>query len=284
MRRKQDLSGKTMLLLGSGASTPFGKLVTKDFKELLYNDYPTDYNNGLIYHLLRHPQFLDIEHVLDCAVKLSNFGNNTAAGEFLSTLGKNLLLTFYYFKDEQRSRGFDSLIEETKNAVDIIQKKVLSIYRWNFDFDEKLVQIYNAVFNFLNNHSDSLLIATTNYDRAIERFCEKSQYHYYDGFEHSYSRYLWNGKFTYPELISGKNVILYKLHGSLGWKRNPIGEIERVSEESDPSYSQSMLIYTQQGGSATGGAATTGGPVCNVAGACTIYQNPRGGDAAGSPP
>jgi hypothetical protein len=37
----------------------------------------------------------------------------------------------------------------------------------------------------------------------------------------------------------------------------------------------------QQGGAATGGDATTGGPNCNVAYACTITQAPRGGDATG---
>ena len=37
----------------------------------------------------------------------------------------------------------------------------------------------------------------------------------------------------------------------------------------------------QQGGAATGGDATAGGPNCNVANACTIMQAPKGGDATG---
>jgi hypothetical protein len=39
--------------------------------------------------------------------------------------------------------------------------------------------------------------------------------------------------------------------------------------------------YAQQGGAATGGDATVGGPNCNVAYACPITQGPRGGDATG---
>jgi hypothetical protein len=42
------------------------------------------------------------------------------------------------------------------------------------------------------------------------------------------------------------NVYLYKLHGSLNWKKHATGEIEAISGEtpfSDPNYVEDMLIY-----------------------------------------
>lgn len=232
-----------MLFLGAGASTPFNKPVTKDFKKLLYQDYPSAVNNGLMYHLLRFEEFEDIEHVLDCAVKLTDYGN-TPTGKFLKDLGVKRLLRFQYDKNDGGDRGFETLLSEAENAVNLIKSKILYIYKWDFNFDPVVPQIYTPIFNFLKSHSDSILIATTNYDRAIERFCDQSQYYISDGFEQKYNSFLWTGKFSYPYIGDNTSpVVLYKLHGSLGWKKYVNGTIERSSDDADPTYSQNMLIY-----------------------------------------
>lgn len=237
-----------MLFLGAGASVPLGKPVTKDFKEILYIDYPSAKENGLMYHLIHYRDFQDIEHVLDCATKLNEFGNKTVSGEFLKWLGDQGFLIFYQsqeYRDAHNDKGFEELAHQAEGVIKNIKAKILYVYRWDYKADSKVQALYEPLIDYLfsiNGH-DPPIIATTNYDLAIEKFCQKSQYEFYDGFKYEYGTPRWTGSFYYPEPNNSKSVILYKLHGSLNWKKNKLGDTERLSEESDPTYSETILIY-----------------------------------------
>ena len=95
--------------------------MTKDFKELLYQDYPSATNNGLIYHLIHHDEFEDIEHILDCANKLTQFGNATPSGKFLKSLGKSFLI--YRQALNYSDRGFDELVSQAELLSMRLRKK-----------------------------------------------------------------------------------------------------------------------------------------------------------------
>jgi hypothetical protein len=69
-----------------------------------------------------------------------------------------------------------------------------------------------------------------------------------DGFRlNEYSgRRLWDGKYDNPLVKGTTNVYLYKLHGSLDWKKHKSYGIEATGEESrshDPNYADNMLVY-----------------------------------------
>lgn len=227
-----------MLFLGAGASTPFNKPVTKDFKERLYKDFPDPKENGLVYHLIHHAMFEDIEHVLDCANKLTEFGNNTPSGTFLKALGQYLI---YRQAEGYEGKGFHELVKQAELTVNVIKQKIHYVYRWDFAHDQLVVDFYKPLFDFLKSKSE-LMVGTTNYDRAIEQFCQQSNYSYNDGFTPSINTYYWKDKFYYPSAKSNDSITLYKIHGSLGWKK--LGNnIERSSDASDLSYAENMLIY-----------------------------------------
>jgi SIR2-like domain len=103
----------------------------------------------------------------------------------------------------------------------------------------------------LKNHSEKITIFTTNYDKAIELYCSRAGYQLIDGFWRNGDEHVWrDDHFYYPTLASpaeGQNyVYLYKLHGSLNWKRHVTGTIIRTTEEgrsSDPNIKENLLIY-----------------------------------------
>jgi hypothetical protein len=55
------------------------------------------------------------------------------------------------------------------------------------------------------------------------------------------------GSYSYPKVDNKiTNVYLYKLHGSLNWKRHKIYDIEATSEERrsyDSNYVENLLVY-----------------------------------------
>ena len=72
-------------------------------------------------------------------------------------------------------------------------------------------------------------IFTTNYDLLFEQALERNKVSYFDGFAGG------NEPFFDPSTVATNDlpprwVRLWKLHGSLGWKANPQGEVIRVGE------------------------------------------------------
>jgi hypothetical protein len=114
--------------------------------------------------------------------------------------------------------------------------------------DESLKLLYNPIFELLKEHSEEIIVGTTNYDKAIENFCDFKKYSCIDGFKEIRGAHRWtNGQFYYPERIEGETyVYLYKLHGSLDWKEHRHGDIVKTNEEArptDPNYKGNLLIY-----------------------------------------
>lgn len=102
----------------------------------------------------------------------------------------------------------------------------------------------------MRKYSKEIHTFTTNYDRAIEEYCsnEKRKCRCIDGFKFDeYSRRrLWSGSYNYPAEEGITNVYLYKLHGSLNWKKHKVYGIEATSEERrsyDPNYIENLLVY-----------------------------------------
>jgi hypothetical protein len=99
-------------------------------------------------------------------------------------------------------------------------------------------------------------VFTTNYDRVIEEFCAAStEASLIDGFVQVEKRRLWEWD---PVIFDAArtvrpgidfNIALYKLHGSLNWRRTTNGKVEQVRPE-EPigagggnSFAENVLIY-----------------------------------------
>jgi hypothetical protein len=77
----------------------------------------------------------------------------------------------------------------------------------------------------IKKHCNELNIFTTNYDLAIEEYCSNNSIYCIDGFkvDDFKHRFLWKAEnydnITYDK-DSSQRIYLYKLHGSLNWKRH----------------------------------------------------------------
>jgi SIR2-like domain len=122
---------------------------------------------------------------------------------------------------------------------------------------EKILQIYEPLFNALFPHLPKagacLAIFTTNYDPAIEKFYGErhGQYALCDGFDlDPASRLTYWGRSAFDKFeprTEQRNLVLFKLHGSVDWLReNATGIIRRgqaIFDEMDRDAYKNILIY-----------------------------------------
>lgn len=238
--------------MGSGASVPFDKPTTSQLKNKLQSKYGHDnFHDFVLRTMLDVYEFKDIEYVLQSITDIVNFSSSLGNTYFKSlTHTANLRHTMMTYNGN--SYVFEQVVEELKKVYETLKKEIFLNYSWTTNENKNLISIYQELFQMFSEMSDSIRIFTTNYDQAIEHYCElEDNLRLVDGFKHDENKqkYLWaNGDYSYFDKIDDKkeNVYLYKLHGSLNWKENKIKGIERVSEESmvsDPKFPNNVLVY-----------------------------------------
>ncbi len=236
-----------VLFLGAGASVPYGKPTTKQLMEKLAPE-DSKIRYSFKNSLLRCPEFLDIEYVLTAALQIREFLYKSLGGIYFKYLSETQNALHTTRDPDAGNVRFHLTLPEWNEVVTSLEDDVFNNYRWEGKYDEDLEQIYNPIFDLLKEYSEEIVICTTNYDKAIENYCEIKQYWCVDGFKEKFGAYRWcKGEFYYPQKIEGKTyVYLYKLHGSLDWKENRNEEIIKTHEEgrpSDPSYKGNLLVY-----------------------------------------
>lgn len=239
---------KISLFLGAGASVPFQKPTTLEFKRRFTRD---SYGNSrkdprLRDAILNHHEYPDIEHVLQALREIREF-ENSKGGKFITWLGDGLLFRY----SNSHTVKYDELVRsEITPLENEIKKAVFDYYRWDSSVNATLRKIYDSIFNMIIKYQKDIHVFTTNYDIAIEEYCGITNEHKcIDGFVYNNRkrRHLWaNGVMNPPDHDRGRDVYLYKLHGSLNWKYHSDHGLERTSEESqinDPSYTDNLLVY-----------------------------------------
>lgn len=265
---------KIALFLGAGASVPFGKPTTKELKNELLEEYKKLENeirseyagkspnpraeelwfSILLHSILSFDEFGDIEHVLQALKELhaffikSQYGGRYVQSLILSNYGDK------YSPDSVQDWRFSEYIKTIAEQRKRLEKRIFYRYQWDKSYTEALGQIYDPLFGEIKKYSKDIRVFTTNYDRAIEVYCSKSEGKcrcvYGFRYDEVSERRLWNKDegFEFPSSVKeGVTIVyLYKLHGSLNWKKDANGEIEAITGEtpiSDPSYVEDMLIY-----------------------------------------
>lgn len=234
-----------VLFLGSGASVPYDKPVTKELKQRLLppeNLRRNSFRNAI----LSCPDYTDFEYIYTAALEIKRF-LNSQPGTFFKYLSEELESLSTYREPHTNSSHipFHKTISEWDEVVKSLEKDVYDNYRWNDKHNEKLKTIISSLVSFLDEYSNDIVICTSNYDQSIETYCDNgSEYRCIDGFKDG--RWDKNG-FYYPQIDTKKTFIyLYKLHGSLDWKKKNNGIILKTFEESqsaDPNFSENILIY-----------------------------------------
>lgn len=246
-----------LLFLGAGASTPFGKPTTSSLLENFRKEIPDSVGSELL-RKLTDCGFNDFEQLLQALFDLKRALNSLYVGKFLRNWKDRLFLADSFDDRWQRYSeawwrdnggnfvNMRPLLENIDESITILEDVVIDKYSWNDDFTSILDKVYKPIFSFLKENSNSLKIVTTNYDRAIENYCENNSMNYFDGFKEISGHYWWTGEFHYPKQLNYDSVILYKLHGSLNWKKRKDGKIIRGVGEArpqDPRYIENILIY-----------------------------------------
>lgn len=86
----------------------------------------------------------------------------------------------------------------------------------------EVIGLYAPLFSLLNGHfrDNSITIFTTNYDTAIEQYCRYEGIELIDGFQKTGPSLVWNPAEYYQKPDPSQKVItLFKLHGSLTWRK-----------------------------------------------------------------
>ncbi|NOJ27997.1 MAG: hypothetical protein DA330_08330, partial [Nitrososphaera sp.] len=137
-----------VLFLGAGASVPFGKPTTKDFKKRLTMDY-AETDDEVIQTFLNNNDFEDIEDVLQAIRDVLKFVNSYGGQYFLNS-GKKI---FYYKKE---GLPFDSYVRKLESLEKDLKSSVYSTYGWNKKYDKPLKNIYWRIFDLMRKWNSTI--------------------------------------------------------------------------------------------------------------------------------
>ena len=215
-----------IIFLGAGASTPFGYPTMKGLQDELVQSARTKENrmSSLLYSLLSHYPKNDPETVLqdltlfETMSKRSGWMFEESSASVSERSGGTVLFSFREF------------IKFCRSLREIIEDSIFETYRRD---RRKKLDLYGQLLKILGVREHH--IYTTNYDMIIEDFCSVRHYDWRDGFAEDPDSGCWfwrpEESFSKPRKADATVLKLFKLHGSLGWKRRQNEIIERTSTE-----------------------------------------------------
>ncbi|NWG36013.1 SIR2 family protein [Nitrososphaera sp.] len=236
------------LFLGAGASVAYGKPTTRDIKNKLQSKYrtnnpPTD-ARSILFSFLDNYHFNDIEDVLQSIYEWDRLRDSHAI-KYLSDEKRTA-----YIQTPSHQVPFPTFLKQVKEVKEIIEDDIFENYSWDRTKNGILLEIMARLIAVVGKSGEAHIF-TTNYDRAVEQFCilNSAAFKLIDGFgpDSGLGMYTWTNN-TYLQQDrenDRKSVYLYKLHGSLDWKRNSDGIIVKTGIErrtNDPNISENIAI------------------------------------------
>lgn len=198
-KQAQDYYGKApLIVLGSGASAAHG----------------LSGMGALATHLIKHTYFRGLSptdevswyqfsQLLTSGVDLESALHQVSVSEELT--GKIIKATWSLINSEDMQTFRDCLQDRT------------------------IFPLGKLITNMFRSSLAKINIVTTNYDRLAEYACEQERLHHYTGFTHGFFRQL-----ALPdEIIIGRKVNIWKVHGSLDWFKSPLEDIVALSNIDD---------------------------------------------------
>jgi hypothetical protein len=234
MPRPSDNSKEVLIFLGAGASVPAGIPGVDQMVDrlLIYLSHENDsgYLQILtkLVQLLRHwvntnreDKMVDIELILEVVERLESGGD---------------VLPLFYENEKDIVRKIRQVgLNSKKGLLSDIVKRFIKSETGKVNIH---VDYLNGLLSLMQYYKP-LNIFSTNYDVCIERFCSLSNRKYFDGFEED-----WNPSGFKKD--QGKDIMLYKLHGSVTWSRNEKGKCTRNEIAVTNTDDQQINIVTGQ--------------------------------------
>jgi hypothetical protein len=202
------IQSPVILFLGAGASVPLGKPTMEQFVKKLQDEITSEDHASLL-SLLVSARGRDLEAIL---------------GDLETFLSLDYISSFVCDTSDIPSSEITRDLAASLRSY--IRHAIIRQYR---AVDPgKVVEVYKPLFDTIFTHLDAtthcLPIFTTNYDLAIETFCntQYSGYELADGMDDPVEREVrWN-PWIYEWFKIDRNVrhiALFKLHGSVNWMR-----------------------------------------------------------------
>lgn len=246
------------IFLGAGASSAFGYPTTKDFKEILVTELQQKFkDNGnlsseekILLTTLMHQPHMDIEYIFEFWKRLKQLQDKP---EF-SIIPR--FFNSYQWGGQIKgvpNPGYDQGAE-LKNYFDygdflmqFLTDRLYKVYSSKEANIETARQIYTPLFEALK--TDPLHIFTTNYDTVIEQYAIEEHYDLIDGFQFDPNSgfMIWKPLLFQIKNSSSRSIVLYKLHGSLNWKKHKnygivkLPGVEKIMDD-DWQYTADLLI------------------------------------------
>ncbi|HTS13611.1 MAG TPA: SIR2 family protein [Candidatus Limnocylindrales bacterium] len=223
------------LFLGAGASQPLGKPTMRPFVQALFENMSKakDQHLPLFSHLAATCEN-DLENIL---------------GELDAIISLKSAQSASMFYNGRYQEIESSVARALRTAIEYAV-----IQQYSEIPQPQLVEVYGPLFELIFSKLDSsrycLPIFTTNYDTAIEEFCELYEnYHLVDGFRATGRDYAWDpAQFHRFAIVPNKrNIVLFKLHGSVNWtfvkSKNAILRTQPFHQMIDAAKYRNVLIY-----------------------------------------
>ena len=199
---------KTALFLGAGASVCI-RLPTA--QELLRNLRQRHRDDEFITDVLKNEMFTDIEIVYDSVTDMMECVQSNSYRLLAEKLEYKLPNGKYVSSETAKNKLWN-----IKSSIRCLLLDSLKIEPADV---REIEPIYERLEKFIREQGDdSLKIITTNYDLAIETYCDHVEREIVDGFvrtKYGYKGY-WSGKWKSE---SDNPVYLCKLHGSINWHK-----------------------------------------------------------------
>jgi hypothetical protein len=244
--------------LAAGASEPFGYPVTKKFQEILASELVNKFGNlpdsliseeRILLTILKHKSYPDIEYIFEFQKELSRMNQFCPlVVDFLKSYALGGTIKGVPTSAYEQGIQIENYLEYNETLSEFLTNKIYEYYSWREHNIEKINEIYSKLLHL--NNQELINIFTTNYDGTIESYCKESerQYNLVDGFEYDpFSRLKkWNCS-TFDQVRETNNLHLFKLHGSLNWKRHrkhgivKLEDIEKVMKNTG-QYLDDILI------------------------------------------
>jgi hypothetical protein len=240
-----------LVLLGAGASKPYGKPLMGEFvRSFRYK------GRGENKHLrgLGNPSSLlnaicdkqeDLEFLIEELDALSSRG-------YLEEKQSRIPLTSSALPSRsipepivrQNWPEFSQVAAEARKLLSEIKREVYLEYRSIPTLNE--TSILAKPISLLQTNSHPTVVFTTNYDPAVEKFCAIQNLRLTDGFVHDErtQEYVWNRAAFDGLGLSPNSLVLFKLHGSANWhlEQGRIVKGPPTYDADDPNY-QNVMIY-----------------------------------------
>ena len=214
-RRRQSGTSRIALFLGAGASAPYDMPTTDKLREKLGQDFPRP-------DLIEDKQFIDAEQILQALDDEIDFAKTMAGAHHCKIDSK-----------------FDARIKNSRLARDKVDDLVRSSYVWSTSTGSTAVEILGGLFELVKTSNGDVTVFTTNYDVAIEKYCEHASLatECIDGFGPCIKSkdFVWTGDFTPSDKSARTRVFLYKLHGSMNWQRRIVDNTREIIRKPDDS-------------------------------------------------